>query len=222
LYLRLLLDTYSEYGPEFLLVLVTCYIYLWTHALQEVFAGLERSVDIRSPSEKYLYFIVHFIVEMNNILIYACIQRKSVWRYNRMVAAGWYDDVGQKHLRGFLHEILIEKRSGTVNLIRIMDEYAASNRHLRQSKTTGYQERRTHTKDAIGTLIVCINEHPAGSFTVGKTYRISAYQVGRKYAGIRVRDDKRQRKDFNFTPTSNSYLWNYFRLETTNKKQEEC
>lgn len=69
----------------------------------------------------------------------------------------------------------------------------------------------------IGTQIVCIAKHQHGNFTVGATYKINAhksytYQGGVEYAGVRIRDDKRQRKDFNFIPTSKNFIWNYFKL----------
>lgn len=64
-----------------------------------------------------------------------------------------------------------------------------------------------------GTVIECIKPgHHAGSFTVGNVYKVNAYQVGGKYAGVRIRDDKRERKDFNFKVGSNSYFWDYFRV----------
>jgi len=77
---------------------------------------------------------------------------------------------------------------------------------------------RTHTDTPRyipvekGTIIRCIKEHPDGHFTVGKKYKINAYRVTAHYAGVRVRDDKRERKDFNFIPASKNYFWDYFRV----------
>lgn len=63
------------------------------------------------------------------------------------------------------------------------------------------------------TLLECIVAHEDGSYTVGKrTYRVASHQVVGNYAGIRLRDDRRQRKDFNFIPTSKNYIWKYFKL----------
>mgnify|MGYP007135336205 CR=1 FL=1 len=69
----------------------------------------------------------------------------------------------------------------------------------------------------IGTLLVCIKPHPDGFYTKGKIYKVvsyrkHSYQGGWQYAGVRLRDDKRQRKDFNFIPISRNYIWKYFRL----------
>lgn len=65
---------------------------------------------------------------------------------------------------------------------------------------------------AIGDEVICIKEHPDGHFTLNRIYKINAYQVVGKYAGVRIRDDRRERKDFNFIPTSKNYLWKCFKL----------
>lgn len=128
-----------------------------------------------------------------------------------MADDNWYETTGQKHLRGFIEELLKEKRSGTVNVDRIMNDIANSNKRLRQSGTNTYQERRK--RNPIGAPVICTVLHPDGNFTIGKSYKISSYQVVGKGAGIRIRDDKRQRRDFNFIPTSKNFIWDYFRLE---------
>lgn len=61
-----------------------------------------------------------------------------------------------------------------------------------------------------GESIVCIKDHPDGHFTVGKEYKVNAYQLVGSYAGVRVRDDRRERRDFNFIPTSKNYFWKHF------------
>lgn len=64
-----------------------------------------------------------------------------------------------------------------------------------------------------GMKVVCIHgEHHSAFFTVGKEYTINRTRVWDNYAGVQVRDDKRERKDFNFIPDSNSYFWKFFRL----------
>ena len=64
-----------------------------------------------------------------------------------------------------------------------------------------------------GMKVECIaGEHHSAQFTVGKIYKVTRTRVWDKYAGVQVRDDKRERKDFNFIPDSNSYFWKYFKL----------
>jgi hypothetical protein len=63
-----------------------------------------------------------------------------------------------------------------------------------------------------GTELICIKEHPDGSFTIGESYKVNAHRVKGAYIGIRIRDDKRERKDFNFIPESKNFIWKYFRL----------
>ena len=63
-----------------------------------------------------------------------------------------------------------------------------------------------------GTEIVCIKEHPDGHFEVGEKYKVNAYRMFGKYIGVRIRDDKRERKDFNFIKSSKNYFWNYFQV----------
>lgn len=62
-----------------------------------------------------------------------------------------------------------------------------------------------------GSEIICIKEHPDGHFTVGKVYKINAFRTKPGYCGVRIRDDKRERKDFNFIPSSKNYIWKHFR-----------
>jgi hypothetical protein len=64
----------------------------------------------------------------------------------------------------------------------------------------------------IGTKLICIRPHKDGFFTVDATYKVNAYQVVGSYAGVRIRDNKRERKDFNFILGSRNYFWNYFKL----------
>ena len=64
---------------------------------------------------------------------------------------------------------------------------------------------------ALKTKVICIQEHPDGNFTEGGIYKVSAYRILGKYAGIKIRDDKRQRRDFNFIETSKNYFWDYFK-----------
>lgn len=64
----------------------------------------------------------------------------------------------------------------------------------------------------VGTIIECIAEHEDGIFYVGELYKINAHQVVGKYAGVRIRDAKRERKDFNFIPTSKNYFWKHFKV----------
>jgi hypothetical protein len=70
----------------------------------------------------------------------------------------------------------------------------------------------------VGTRLECIEVHEDGFYTVGEFYRVNAHRYrsvpggGLNCAGIRVRDDKRERKDFNFIPTSKNYIWKFFRL----------
>jgi len=67
-----------------------------------------------------------------------------------------------------------------------------------------------------GTSVICTAEHPDGDFTRGKRYRINAHRTsGVGYAGVRIRDNRRQRKDFNFIPDSRNYLWKYFCINNT-------
>ncbi|MMZ45227.1 hypothetical protein D3C76_403860 [compost metagenome] len=65
-----------------------------------------------------------------------------------------------------------------------------------------------------GTLLICTVPHPDGDFTRGKVYKVNAISKSKKYKGtyvsIRVRDDKRQRKDFNLIPTSKNYIYSHF------------
>lgn len=61
-----------------------------------------------------------------------------------------------------------------------------------------------------GSLLKCYVAHPDGNFTVGRTYKVNSYQVGVSSVRIRIRDNKRQRRDFNLLETSRNYLWNYF------------
>lgn len=63
---------------------------------------------------------------------------------------------------------------------------------------------------AKGEIVTCIKKHPDGIYTVGKDYKINSYQVVGNYAGVRIRDDRRERKDFNFIPTSRNYIWKHF------------
>lgn len=68
----------------------------------------------------------------------------------------------------------------------------------------------------VGTLLQCKKPHEDGNFTIGKTYKVNAHRYrsvpgGVEYVGVRIRDDKRQRKDFNFIPTSKNYIWKYFK-----------
>lgn len=67
----------------------------------------------------------------------------------------------------------------------------------------------------IGTRLRCRIVHEDGDFTAGRIYKVNAYRcrnvAGKvEYFGVRIRDNKRQRKDFNFIPTSKNYIWNYF------------
>lgn len=59
----------------------------------------------------------------------------------------------------------------------------------------------------------CIAEHPDGVFIVGKSYRINSFRFLGKHMSVRIRDEKRERKDFNFISTSKNYLWKHFRAE---------
>jgi hypothetical protein len=61
-----------------------------------------------------------------------------------------------------------------------------------------------------GEVIVCVKEFPWGHFIVGEKYRVSCFRMQGRYMGVRVRDHKRERKDFNFLVESNSYFWDYF------------
>jgi len=70
----------------------------------------------------------------------------------------------------------------------------------------------------VGLELICIKDFPDGDFTIGNEYRINAHRVksvpgGVNYVGFRIRDDKRQRKDFNLIPASKNYLWRFFRLK---------
>lgn len=67
----------------------------------------------------------------------------------------------------------------------------------------------------VGEILICIKKHEDGIYTLDKEYRVASYQVWEGYAGIRLRDDKRERKDFNFIVTSKNYLWKYFKLSGT-------
>lgn len=64
----------------------------------------------------------------------------------------------------------------------------------------------------VGTILVCIQAHPDGRYTVNDTYKVNAYQVVENYTGVRIRDDRRERKDFNFIPSSKNYVWKYFKV----------
>lgn len=66
---------------------------------------------------------------------------------------------------------------------------------------------------ALKTKVRCIQEHPDGNFTVDRVYTVGSYRELGKYMGVRVRDDRRQRKDFNFLETSKNYFWDYFKRE---------
>ncbi|MNP04854.1 hypothetical protein D3C76_967880 [compost metagenome] len=63
----------------------------------------------------------------------------------------------------------------------------------------------------VGTLLICIQSHPDGLFTQGQIYKVNA--LGKR-GGVRIRDDKRERKDFNYIPTSKNYIWAYFKLSS--------
>lgn len=127
-----------------------------------------------------------------------------------MVQDTWYETVGQDHLKNFILEILKERRDGTVNIERILSEYRNTTKWQRESTSDSYLERqKKKLKEVTLTCILSYEE----AFTIGKTYKISAYQVLGKYDRLRIRDDKRQRRDFNFIPTSKNYIWNYFQLK---------
>jgi len=69
-------------------------------------------------------------------------------------------------------------------------------------------------QDLIRKPLMCIKEHPDGDYTVGKKYTVvdirKMVEVSDKYTSVRIRDNKRERKDFNFNPASKNYLWRYF------------
>lgn len=68
------------------------------------------------------------------------------------------------------------------------------------------------------TRLICKVAHPHGNFTVDNVYKVDSHRLrdvpggGLEYAGVRVRDDRRQRKDFNFIPESPNFIWDYFSL----------
>lgn len=61
-----------------------------------------------------------------------------------------------------------------------------------------------------GTKLKCIKSHPDGVFTVGQIYKVAAHRMSKGYIGVRIRDDKRERKDFNFIADSKNFIWEYF------------
>jgi hypothetical protein len=65
-----------------------------------------------------------------------------------------------------------------------------------------------------GTYLVCIKAHPAGDYTIGKVYKVvpSNPKFRMRTNQVRIRDNKREKTDFNFSEISDNYLWDYFRL----------
>lgn len=64
----------------------------------------------------------------------------------------------------------------------------------------------------VGTEVICIATHEDGHFHVGQIYKVNAYRLLGKNMGVRIRDSKRERKDFNFIIGSKNYFWKHFRV----------
>jgi hypothetical protein len=60
----------------------------------------------------------------------------------------------------------------------------------------------------------CLKAHRDGKFTIGKSYKISATRETNGTISVVIRDDRRERLDFNFIPRSRNYFWRYFALDT--------
>lgn len=73
-----------------------------------------------------------------------------------------------------------------------------------------------------GTELQCLQTHPDGYFKVGDIYKVCGYRTTEKYRGIRIRDSRRERKDFNFITASKNYVWKYFTRVQPNLGGDYC
>lgn len=66
-----------------------------------------------------------------------------------------------------------------------------------------------------GSTLYCHTKPPFGRFTVGKTYKVASRTSGVgmiQTPRLRVRDDYRERADFNFCRESRNFLFKYFHV----------